>query len=276
MLRILNLGAGVQSTVVYLMALKGEISIDCAIFSDLGEEPESVYKHLEWLRSLNGAPIHTTSIGRLGDHLIQGTNSTGQKFASIPAFTAAVEGERGGRVRRQCTAEYKIAPVEKFIRRTLLGLEKGERIPVNQRVAQLFGISLDEAGRAFRIRANAPSWSDPEFPLIDRNMTRKDCVKWLLDYGVPHEVPRSACVFCPFKTDSEWLRLREYDPKGWARAVEVDTALRAAGVVLNRNTDESLYIHRSCTPLAEAHLCDDDKGQLGFQFEAECEGGCGL
>jgi hypothetical protein len=42
--RLLNLGAGVQSTALYLMYLIGEITpgIDCAIFTDTGEEPRGV------------------------------------------------------------------------------------------------------------------------------------------------------------------------------------------------------------------------------------------
>ncbi len=48
---ILNLGAGVQSTALYLMFCRGDIepTIDYAIFADTGEEPQAVYAHLEWL-----------------------------------------------------------------------------------------------------------------------------------------------------------------------------------------------------------------------------------
>src|SRR5207302_1334850 len=68
----------------------------------------TVYKHLEWLRSLGGPPILTDTAGKLGDDLIHGKNSSGRRFASIPAFTSAVPGKPGGMLRRQCTAEYKI------------------------------------------------------------------------------------------------------------------------------------------------------------------------
>jgi hypothetical protein len=49
---VLNLGAGVQSTTLYLMYLRGEIQpvIECAIFADTGEEPASIYRHLEWMK----------------------------------------------------------------------------------------------------------------------------------------------------------------------------------------------------------------------------------
>ena len=273
-MRILNLGAGVQSTTLYLMAVRGEIAIDCAIFADLKEEPAPVYRHLEWMHGLNGPPIHVVSAGRLGDDLKHGRNSTGQRCASIPAWTAWQEGEREGVINRQCTAEYKIDPIEKFIRRELFGLEPGHRFPSDTKVTQLIGISMDEAGRAFRIQANARWWATMEFPLIDKTMTRRDCVAWLKGFGIPHEVPRSACVFCPYKRDSEWVWLRENDPQGFARAIEIDEALRADGVVVNRNMNQKLYIHKSCIPLREVKFTDEEKGQSSFNLE--CEGGCAL
>ena len=43
-LRILSLGAGVQSTTLALMIEKGEVPmVDCAIFSDVKGEPQKVY-----------------------------------------------------------------------------------------------------------------------------------------------------------------------------------------------------------------------------------------
>lgn len=280
--RILNLGAGVQSTTVYLMYVRGEIQpgIECAIFADTGEEPASVYAHLEWLKSLGGPPIIVRSIGRLGDDLVLGRNSTGGRFASIPAFTAAIEGSKAGMVRRQCTKEYKIEVIERCLRRELLGLQKGQRVPKGTRVVQVYGISLDEAGRSIRIRERLEdrAWLTPEFPLIDRSMTRGDCLAWLDNFGVPHEVQKSACVFCPFKSNAEWRRLRDTDPAGWARAVEVDTALRVEGAVANRKLDQKLYVHRSCVPLDKAHLGDADPRQyhLGLNWASECAGMCGV
>jgi hypothetical protein len=50
---ILNLGAGVQSTALYPMFLDGESDskLDFAVFANTQEEPEGVYKHLEWLKA---------------------------------------------------------------------------------------------------------------------------------------------------------------------------------------------------------------------------------
>ena len=51
-LRVLSLGAGVQSSALALMIQKGEVPmVDCAIFSDVGAEPKNVYDWLKYLKS---------------------------------------------------------------------------------------------------------------------------------------------------------------------------------------------------------------------------------
>lgn len=53
MKRVLSLGAGVQSTTLFLMSLRGELPpLDAAIFADTQWEPKAVYKHLNWLVQL--------------------------------------------------------------------------------------------------------------------------------------------------------------------------------------------------------------------------------
>lgn len=272
---VLSLGAGVQSTAIYLLAMDGEIEVrfTAAIFADTQEEPVSVYRHLEWLKSLGGPPIHVVSVGKLGDDLVNGRNSTSQRFASIPAFVSNGPGKKEGMVRRQCTTEYKIEPIEKWIRYEMLSLKPRQRIPDEVKIHQYMGFSYDEPGRAARAknRFRQVRWGDVHFPLFDLEMTRADCVAYLKG-RVPHQVPRSACVFCPFKKTEEWVDLKLNDPAGWKRAVEVDATLRKAGVVANRNMEKELYIHRSCMPLDQVDFKEKDLGL----FELECEGGCGL
>jgi hypothetical protein len=64
-------------------------------------------------------------------------------------------------------------------------------------------------------------------------------------------------VFCPYHSNEEWRWLRDNDPAGFQRAIEIDVALRTPGNVVNRNLDQKLYVHRSCVPLAEALPCFD-------------------
>ncbi|QDV34610.1 hypothetical protein [Tautonia plasticadhaerens] len=97
-------------------------------------------------------------------------------------------------------------------------------------------------------------WAKGRFPLFDLEMSRGDCVEYLKGQSIPLEVPRSACVFCPYRSNAEWRHLRAADPAGWARAVEVDEALRRPGTVANRNLEQAIYLHRSCLPLDEVDL----------------------
>lgn len=251
-IRIGNLGAGVQSTTCYLLEREGLIEkCEAWIFADTGEEPRAVYDHLAWLESLGGTRI--IRCGRkvkLGDNVAVGIHADGQRFVSIPAFTAHEEGGDEGITRRQCTSEYKISVIEQTIRRQILGLKHRQRVPLWVHVQQLFGLSDDEPRRVRRVKKNYQShrWASPVFPLVELGWTRAKCVAWLKG-RVPHEVPRSACVFCPCRSAAEWERLKREDAEGWARAVEVDNALRVPGNVVNRNMEQSLYVHRSCIPL---------------------------
>ena len=89
-IRVISLGAGVQSTVMALMAARGEIGPmpDCAIFADTGYEPQGVYDHLDWLETQLPFPVYRVSNGNIKDDTLAATNSTGQRYVSIPFYTA--------------------------------------------------------------------------------------------------------------------------------------------------------------------------------------------
>lgn len=275
---VLNLGAGVQSTALYLLAREpdSKLRFDLAIFADTGEEPASVYAHLDHLKSLDRPEIRVRSAGKLGDDLIHGRNSTGQRFVSIPAFTVNENG-KVGMVRRQCTSEYKIETVNRAIRRELLGLKPRQRVPKDVVVHQYFGISTDEAARAERAKKRFAGIKHtvPHWPLIEMGWSRKDCVEYLRG-KLPYETPKSSCVFCPFKTNQSWRYMKQTDPAGWNRAVEIDAALRDKDSVATRGFRQQLYVHRSCVPLP---LIDFDTlvpSTLDPMATGECHGMCGL
>lgn len=279
---ILNLGAGVQSTTLYLMFMRGEIrpQIDCAIFADTQDEPGAVYRHLEWLKSLGGSEILVRTRGNLGDDTIRGKNHAGANCPSeLPAFTTRDNGATKGQVKRQCSKEYKTDVIERCIRRDVLGLQPRQRVPKGTAIHQYLGISLDEAGRARRIAEmflRNKKWATPHFPLIERFWTRPDCLNYLAE-KVPHQTPRSACVFCPYRTDAEWFLLKEQSSTDWNRAIEIDRALRIG----RKQKDDSqvMYLHRSCRPLElvqfDTRPTQRDL-QMSMSFAQVCEGVCGV
>lgn len=276
-LHVLNLGAGVQSTSLYLMAMDGELKLDLAIFADTGDEPREVYEHLEWLKTLDGPEIVTVSKGNLGDNLKAGINSDGGRHISIPTFLDIGTGSPA-MGRRQCTKEYKIEPLEKEIRRRL-GAEPGKRVPKGKFAVQYFGLSFDEPMRVARVRDQFRGryWGRCEFPLFDLFMTRRDCVEYLEKRIPGRKVPRSACVYCPYHNDEEWLRIKSV-PEDWARAVEVDEAVRDETSACQKGMGSKQYLHRSCKPLAEIEFNPKPASpQQKFNFvQRDCEGMCGL
>jgi len=273
---VLNLGAGVQSTALYLLARDGRLHFDRAIFADTGEEPAAVYRHLDHLIALGSPPIWVRSAGKLGDDLMHGRNGTGRRFVSIPAFTRDPSG-KVGIVRRQCTKEYKIEIVERTIRRELLGLKPRQHIPGGVTIYQYFGISIDEAARAERAKKRFAHvrHTVPVYPLIEMGWSRTDCVQYLRSQ-LPYEVPKSSCVFCPFRTNPSWRHLKRTDPEGWDRAVVIDTALWADGSLVTRGFRQKLYLHRSCEPLDAIDFEALAPNALDPMTTGECEGRCGV
>jgi hypothetical protein len=250
----LNLGAGVQSTALYLMSIDGDEpevpKFDAAIFADTQEEPDEVYRHLEWLEAQGGPQIVRTTAGSLGKALEEGSDAAGNKlrdgghFISIPAYTLLPSGEKGIS-QRQCTADYKIKPIEKWIRQ-LLEVPVGRPVQKDHVIVQYMGLSFDEPKRVIRVKqrymAKPSNWL-AKFPLWDMQYTRGDCQAYLRK-RMPYEVPRSACVFCPFKSNEEWRRLRDEDSAGWARAVYIDSVCRRSG-----GFKAERFIHKACVPL---------------------------
>jgi hypothetical protein len=253
--------------------MDGDFDCEAAIFADTGEEPEAVYRHLAWLRDSGGPPIMVRAKGRLGDDLMRQENSTHQRFASIPAFTSDGNGA-AGMTRRQCSREYKTEVVERTIRREIVGLAPGRACPRDVQIVQYIGISWDERSRSVDVERRMKRGWTAVFPLIERRWTRNDCRAYL-EKHVPHEVPKSACAFCPFHDDRQWAALKERGGADWERVVQIDNALRTPGNIVNRNLDQKLYLHRSCKPITEIDFSNSKQASFDG-FLMECQGMCGV
>jgi hypothetical protein len=271
-MKILSLGAGVQSSTVLLMSCRGDLpKLDAAIFADTQWEPEGVYGTLEWLKEeaeQAGIPVHVVTAGDLRKDALRsvtgGKKHGGERWASLPLFTLSKDGAKG-MIRRQCTSEYKIQPITKKIRE-LLGYKPRQRIPVGS-VQQWFGISRDEIPR---MRESRIKWITNYYPLIEgpESFTRQDCLNWLRAH-YDHTPQRSACIGCPFRDQSSWREIRSV-PDEWDEAVAFDKSIRNM-----EGMGSQAFIHRDCVPLDEVDLSSlEDKGQMNWLNE--CEGMCGV
>jgi hypothetical protein len=256
-MKILSLGAGVQSSTIAMMCEHGLIDKpDYAIFADTGWEMKHILPWLDWLETQLSFPVVRVSAGNLKEDLINSTNSTGQRFAAVPFFT-----DNGGMGRRQCTNEYKIQPIRKKCRE-LLGYESGKRVPENA-IEMMIGISKDEIQR---MKPSDRKWIKNIYPLIDLRMTRWDCLQWMKQHGYP-EPPKSSCGGCPYHDDKLWNDLKKTDE--WQEIVLVDAAIRK-----QPGFKHSQFMHKSLKPIDEAVFKIDD--QTIDMFGNECTGYCGV
>lgn len=249
-LRLLSLGAGVQSTTLALLAVEGRLpSLDAAIFADTGWEPAAVYEHLGRLEAAlteAGVPVHRVSSGNLRDDAI----NPGHRYASVPYFVLNPDGS-DGMGRRQCTSEYKLAPINRKVRE-LLGAPGPDyrRVPRGQVAEQWIGFSTDETGR---VSDREPVlYLRPRYPLLELGMDRKACLRFLRSRGWD-TVGKSACIGCPYHGNAQWRDLRDHHPEEWADAVAFDEAIRRGGA-RGLPLDGQAFLHRSRVPLSIAPI----------------------
>lgn len=276
---VLNLGAGVQSSTLALMAARGEIGPmpDFAVFADTQAEPTNVYEWLDWLETQLPFPVVRVTKGNLTDEILKIRVKEKSIYSdkpltylrtNIPVYGLTPSGEVKPALGRACTADFKVAPIIKEIRKRC-AITRGQK---EVTVTQWLGISYDEMQR---MKLPSNPWTQHRWPLVEKRMTRTHCKDWMKRNGYK-EAPRSACYYCPFHDDEEWRRLKNEDPVHFAKAVEFDKTYRR---LQNENPGGlriEVYLHKSCKPLDQVDFSDKDEGQLNFDFKSECEGMCGL
>jgi len=192
-IHILSLGAGVQSSTLALMAAAGEVTPmpTAAIFADTQAEPQSVYRWLDWLEKELPFPVHRVTKGSLTDAQLlirKRTKTVGKPWSKslIPAFIKNPDGTKGI-MGRGCTYDHKILQLLKK-ERELGGIKRGQK---TVGVVSWIGISLDEV---VRMKSSRERWVENRWPLIEKEMTRHDCLRWMQAHGFPTPPARRASI----------------------------------------------------------------------------------
>jgi hypothetical protein len=268
-LTYLSFGAGVQSTALLVMSnlsLSDCPRADVAIFADTGDEPSWVYEQVERMTAWSKIPVVVVTAGCISADTVARHRGGRTRFAAIPAFTMGSDG-RAAMLRRQCTREYKIEPIEKHVR-GMFGLAKGQRAKGRVQAKALIGISLDEATR---MKPSRTAWVENLYPLVDAGMRRSDCIKLILAQGLP-EPKKSSCVFCPYHGDEFWRGMKKNYPVEFEKAASFDENIRDMS---KSGVKGQVFLHRSLVPL---RVIDFDRQFRMFPDleDEECEGSCFL
>lgn len=268
---ILSLGAGVQSSVMMLMAARGELDElaagvrpPLAVFCDTQWEERGTYEWLPVLRMeghRGGVELVEATRGDLRADVLDAIADGTPRSSNPPLYARDPKG-RARITTRACTRDYKIRVFRKAARDRGYG-------PANP-IECWKGISIDEWQR---MKDADVKWASNRYPLIELKMTRADCEAWLAEHGFPLP-PKSSCIGCPFHSDAYWRDMKLNRPEAFADAVDFDLRVRQLP-----GMDGETFVHRSLRPLGEVDLrTPEDRGQLaiGDGFDMECDGACGV
>ena len=175
-MKILSFGAGMQSTALALMSCENAVQApapyplvpvyDAVIFCDLGLEPPWVKEQMEFTKNAcenAGIPFYVLDTPLYKDF----TENFGERrVISIPWWTLGNDGHKS-KMPRNCTIDYKVERISKFVRWELLGYRKGQRLRSEDIKAHEMhmGFSAEEAHRCKE--SKSPMFVN-KFPLVLR------------------------------------------------------------------------------------------------------------
>lgn len=258
-LRTMSFGGGVQSMAVLVLAAQGKVQYDHFVFANVGHNAENpaTLRYLEEYakpyadeHGIDLIELHKTIRGEpvdLYDYLM-----ADNKSVKIP-----VRLSNGAPGSRNCTTDWKIHVIAKWLKQH--GATKDAPAVTG------LGISTDEARRARKDSGIA--WQVLEYPLIDLQLSRRDCMALIAAAGLPVP-PKSSCWFCPYKRKTEWQEMRRKQPELFDKAVQLEQRLNEKRDAMGKDI---VYLHPSLHPLDQVvgiqhPLFEDEDCDSGYCF----------
>ena len=197
---------------------------DAVIFCDLHAEPTWVYEQAAFSARLcakAGIPFYKLDADLYRDFL---QNFGRAHISSIPFWTLGEDGKKG-KMPRQCTYDYKIKIIERFVRRELLGYKPYQRtLPLDVHAHKMhMGIMWEERHRA---KPSKLTLFENCYPLVKMGWTRPMCYAYNREVlGI--QTKASCCLFCPFHTNYFYQHIQDCEPACYACAIQVDTLIES-------------------------------------------------
>lgn len=243
---ILSSGGGTQSAAIIAMIVRGELpKPDLAVIADTGREASETWRYHDEVLAPALCSVGVEYV-RLPHHYHpeKGPRKEGQwntvdiysgkdgDTVIMPMLTKQTG--KPGMMPKFCSNEWKTRPLERFIK--WRGFTHGHI---------WIGFSADEMERMRRYDQDK-KWNQV-YPLIDKRMRRFDSIRLVESMGWPTP-PRSACWMCPYRSDAEWLHLKNQNDGDFEKAVRLEKSIQAK--------DPNAFFHDSCKPLEEVDLND--------------------
>ena len=267
-LTVLNYSAGRQSTALLWMLLRKEIPMPdnlVVLNADPGMENTQTYAHVQMMAEecrMSGIFFMTVDGPNLLQDILSLPNSGGTHLDNPPYWTRASDGSRG-KLRQSCTHYYKIAPMDREVRRQLeerCGISSRSTRPGEGIVEKWIGFSYEEQ---FRAKAPVQKYVRFRYPLIEMKMTTVQVEQYYRDRGLPMP-PKSMCNACFAHSTKSLHDMYRNRPADWQQAVQVDRAIRDWTQIGVR---QPVYISQTLRPL-------EDLARSGFQSDDQADEVC--
>lgn len=255
-MKVFSFGGGVQSMAALVLSAQSTLNYTHFVLANVGNDSENP-DTLKYVTSvaIPYAEAHGLHIVEVKRARKPGQDQTlfedaWNENANIPI---PVYMSGGGPGARNCTSEWKIKVIEKWMREHA-GATKQNRVVLG------VGISVDESHRMRTDDPEREPYLKKEYPLIDLMMTRRMCQEVITKAGLPL-APKSSCWFCPYKRRSEWSKMRAEQPELWAKAVELEQRIVAKRT---RSGKDPAYLTaynaplENVIPLASINMFDDE------------------
>lgn len=241
-LSILSYGGGVQSTALLVLAGTGRLSIDAALFANVGDDSEHPAT-LRYVRevAIPWATAHNVTVHVLDRVRRDGSVETLWRRLTKPgsrSLPIPVRMPNGAPGTRSCTADFKIRVIGKWVKQH--GATAVRPATVN------IGISVDEIHRANTRRVEP--YERIVYPLLDMGLRRIDCMRVIREAGLAVP-PKSSCWFCPHHRKSVWQAMRVQEPDLFDRACQLEDLLNTRRADLGK---DPVYLTDFLTPLRRA------------------------
>lgn len=209
-LHVASAGMGVNTVAYLIVCTKEGIIFDKIIFADPGKENPKTYEFIpilnKWLIE-HGQPEIT---------IVRQVNSEG-KFVGLyqdcinnKSLPSIVYGYK------TCSDKYKKQPADKYYNNWEPALFTWRQ---NGCLIKYFGYDADEKHRTKKDHSDNKYKN--VYPLVERDMGRFECVKTIIDEGLPLP-PKSSCTFCPSMKPWEIIELYKTEPKEFYDAVQME------------------------------------------------------
>lgn len=242
-------GGGTQSIAIALLIIEGKLPRpDLIVFADTDLETTETW---EYLVNVILPLFHKHNLSfHIAPHSLSKVDMYSKKGdLLIPAYTEV------GKLPTFCSNEWKRRVVLRYLRS--VGVQQCD---------MWLGMSTDEIER---LKPSDVGWVQHVWPLVGMprsvgygvQMNRRDCIQYIVNQGYP-EPPKSCCVICPHRRNSQWQRQKTLYPADHQKAVDIDTAIREH----DRNTGHTgVWLHEDRKPLDEIDFskADEQEGLFG-------------